>query len=234
MRDVPDTGRRLLLFFIPFVLAGAYLAFVWGAFVPAIAMIILGGMLTYLVSPLGIEFVIPFTVLAIRTSPDSSGAAIVFAIVSIILVDVFTALFMLWNFELAERAPLLGRFIRKTEEKCRAVIRKRKWGEGATLAALTTYVALPVQMSGGVVGSILGRLLGARPQKVFLAVALGSLIGAIPFGIFAALIPEAELQGFVHWAEALTLPQIAGIILIAVFVIAIVYLYFRGRSSGED
>ena len=191
-------------------------------------------MLTYLVSPLGIEFVIPFMVLAIRTSPDSSVMAIVIAILSVILVDVFTALFMLWNFELAERAPLLGRFVRKIKEKCRAVIQKKKWGEGATLAALTTYVALPVQMSGGVVGSILGRLLGATPRKVFFAVSAGSLIGAIPFGLFAALIPESDLQAFVRWTESLTLPQIAGIILIAVFVITIVYLYFRGRSNGDD
>jgi uncharacterized membrane protein len=226
--------RRVSLFFLPLLLAAAYLAAVWSVFPPAASSIILGAMVLYLVSPLGVEFVVPGAVLALRTSAEIADPvpAIVAAVLSVVLVDVFTALFLLWNFDLAERVPFLGGFIRKTEEKCHRVIERRKWGEGVTLAALTAYVALPVQMSGGLVGSIFGRLLGIRPVKVFAAVSAGSLLGAVPFGVASALIPEAQLQGFVDWVRSLSVTQVLGILVLATFIVAIVWLYRRGRANG--
>ena len=226
--------RRLGLFFLPLLLAAVYLFLVWNAFMPAVSAIILGAMVTYLVSPLGVEIVVPSAVLLLRTSPEVTdpSPAIVVAVLSVILVDVFTALFLMWNFDLAERVPILGGFIRKTEEKARAVIERKKWGERVTLAGLVAYVALPVQMSGGLVGSIFGRLLGIKPWKVFAAVTLGSSLGAIPFGIVSALIPEKDLVGLVNWWASLSVTQILGIILLLVFVLVIVWIYLRGRAKN--
>ena len=143
--------RRLGLFFLPLVLAAVYLLAVWDMLVPAASAIVLTAMLTYLVSPLGVEIVVPSAVLALRLSPEvpDPNPAIAVAVLSVILVDVFTALFLMWNFDLAERVPLLGGFIRKTETKARVVIERKKWGEEVTLAALVAYVALPVQMKIG-------------------------------------------------------------------------------------
>jgi len=231
----PSAGalRRLGLFFLPLLLAAAYLFLVWNAFETAVSAVLLGAMVTYLVSPLGVEFVVPSAVLAIRLLPiPDPNPAIAMAVLSVILVDVFTALFLLWNFDLAERVPLLGGFIRKTEEKARVVIERKKWGERATLAGLVAYVALPVQMSGGLVGSVFGRLLGIQPWKVFAAVSLGSCLGAIPFGIVSALIPEAELRGLVAWWGSLSVLQILGIVLVLLFVLVLVWIYLRGRAKN--
>jgi len=231
--------RRLTLFAVPLVAAAAYIGAVWGLFIGAIATIILGAMLAYLVSPAGTEIVVPISVLYIRTvfsglgSPDW-GPAVAVAVASVILVDVFIALFLLWNFDLAERTPILGGFIRKAEERCRKMIERKKWGEGATLAALTAYVALPVQMSGGLVGSVLGRLLGISPRRVFAAVSIGSMLGAIPLGLISAFLPLSDLQGFSDWVQTWTWTQVAGVAVIAAFVIFIVYLVWRGKRNGGE
>jgi len=227
-------ARRVALFFLPIALAALYLLGLWSAF--PVASLMIGAMVAYLVTPAGAEVVVPVSVFLVRSAYANGGLggveiAIAFTVFSIILVDVFIALFLLWNFDLAERAPLLGRFIRKTEEKCRAVIARKRWGERATLAALVTYAALPVQMSGGLVGSLLGRLLGMRPRRVFLAVSLGSAIGGSVVGAIAAALPLQDLQAFAAWVQTWTWTQVAGLLLVVAFVLLILYLYLRGRNN---
>src|SRR2546428_1449078 len=136
-------------------------------------------MIGYLVPPLGAEFWVPSSVLAVQASGGGLPEAAI-AVASIVLVDWFTALFLLWNFDLAERAPFLGKFIDRTEVKCRRFLAEKPWRQRLAAAALALYVALPVQMSGGVVGSILGRVMGIPRYRVFTIVALSSAAGAVP------------------------------------------------------
>jgi len=197
-----------------------------------LASVIVGGMFTYLVAPVGTEIVIPLTILALKDQGGGGPFLITLAVGGIVLVDVCTALFMLWNFDLAERIPILGKFIQKTEAKCRAGIRERGWRERATLTALVAYVALPVQMSGGVVGSILGRVMGIRPRRVFFAVVGGSSLGAIPVGLLSLLIPDNSLRAFKERFEAFGwLQTITGVLIILGFLGVIYYLYTRGRNA---
>src|SRR3989454_11788764 len=185
-----DANRKVVvratLFAFPLLLPLAYIALLQAILPPVFFGIAFGAMLGYLVTPLGAEFWVPSSVLLVLQYGGGLPEATV-AVASIVLVDWFTALFLLWNFDLAERAPFLGKFIDRTEVKCRRVLAEEPWRERLAAAALALYVALPVQMSGGVVGSILGRVMGIPRYRVFTIVALSSAAGAVP--IAAATVP---------------------------------------------
>lgn len=220
---------RAGLFILPFGIAFVYVVALLAVLPGDAWTVIFGGMATYLLAPVGTEVVIPI-VFAALLGIDAPPLAFVLAVSSVVLVDVFTALFFLWNWDLLERVPRLGGAIRRIEEKCYAIIAKRRWGERATYAALAAYVALPFQMTGGLVGSILGRMMGLDRGKVFLAVTAGSLAGGVPMGIASYAIG-------VPLKEALTSPTAqavglaAGILITVAFIVAIVWLYLRGRRN---
>jgi len=225
---------RIFLFLLPFGIAALYIISLF-YIIPLLSIpsfmfaTIFGAMLAYLFGPFGTEIVIPATILLVQ---ENGGGLIgaVLTIISIILVDVFCALFLLWNFDLAEKAPLLGRFIGRTKEVCSRTIQEKRWGEKATLIALATYVALPFQMSGGVVGSILGRVMGMNKYKVFAAVCLGSVLGGVPVGISSYLFGEAVVN-----ALSINVMKAMGILIIVGFLILILHLYLKSerRRKGE-
>lgn len=108
-RPAPSGGPvlRALLFVLPLAIALGYIAAL-DLFLPATFFAIaFVGMIGYLATPLGAEFWVPTTVLAVQAE-GGGGFYAFWAVGSIVLVDWFIALFMLWNFDLAERAPFLG------------------------------------------------------------------------------------------------------------------------------
>ena len=50
------------------------------------------------------------------------------------------------------------------------------------------FVMVPFQGSGGLVGSIIGRLIGMKPWNIFLAISSGSLFGCMLIAYFADII----------------------------------------------
>src|SRR2546428_8417301 len=176
-------------------------------------------MIGYLVPPLGAEFWVPSSVLAVQASGGGLPEAAI-AVASIVLVDWFTALFLLWNFDLAERAPFLGKFIEKTEVRCRRFLDEKPWRRRLAAAALALYVALPVQMSGGVVGSILGRVMGVPRYPGFAVVAARSSAGAFPIAALASLFAPAVVAWAQGWAAS-GLPAVLGAAAILAFVAGI-------------
>ena len=223
---------RAALFTLPPALAFLYIV----SLLPVMTaeewyLVVVLGMAVYLFAPVGTELVIPVVVIGLQAF-HASNAVIVLGIASIVLVDVFTALFFLWNWDLVEQIPLLGRAIRRVEDKCRRVIARKKWAEGATLTALAAYVALPVQMTGGLFGSVLGRVMGLDKLKVFVAVTAGSLAGAVPMGAVAWLVGKPVLDAL-QSASARTIGAVAGILITAAFVGAVVFLYWRGKRNVD-
>ena len=174
-RRPPEILFRLALFVLPFALAFLYVVSLLAVMSLAEWQIVFGGMVAYLVAPVGTEVVIP-GVFVLLFGANAPVYVFVFASASVVLVDVFTALFFLWNWDLVERVPHLGRLVGRVEQKCRQVIEKRRWGERATYLALAGYVALPFQMTGGLFGSVLGRVMGLDKVKVFVAVAAGPIV----------------------------------------------------------
>src|SRR2546428_4548823 len=111
-------------------------------------------MIGYLVPPLGAEFWVPSSVLAVQASGGGLPEAAI-AVASIVLVDWFTALFLLWNFDLAERALFLGKFIDRTEVKCRRFLAEKPWGPRPAAPAPGLDVGPPGPMRGGGVRAVL-------------------------------------------------------------------------------
>src|SRR5438309_3516269 len=142
----PQKGAvRGLLFAVPLLLPLGYILALEALLPPVFFSIAFVAMVGYLVTPLGAEFWVPSSVLAVQASGGGVAEAAI-AVASVVLVDWFTALFLLWNFDLAERAPFLGRFIDKTEERCRGFLDEKPWRRRLAVVALAVYVALPVQM----------------------------------------------------------------------------------------
>lgn len=231
-RRLPEAVYRAALFVLPPALAFVYVVSLL-ALLSANAwnVIVKEGMAVYLLAPVGTEIVVPWLMFRLR----AFGAApheFVLAVASIVLVDVFVALFVAWNWDLLERVPRLGGLLRRIEAKCHAVIAKRNWGEGATLAALATYVALPVQMTGGLFGSVLGRVMGIDRTRVFVAVTVGSALGAVPMGLLAYVATDAVLAA-IRSPTVQTVGAVAGILITVAFVAAVVVLYRRGKKNAD-
>jgi hypothetical protein len=228
---------RATLFAIPLLLPLAYVAALQAILPPVFFGIAFGAMIGYLVTPLGAEFWIPISVLLVVQDRGGIPEA-AWAVASIVLVDCFTALFLLWNFDLAERAPLLGTCSGKTEVRCRRFLAEKPWRQRLAAVALALYVALPVQMSGGVVGSILGRVMGIPRYRVFAIVALASAAGSFPIGAFVYwLATRGEAAGvrawIVGWGES-GWPFYVGVTFIVAFVVGIWYMVHRSRRNHDE
>jgi hypothetical protein len=230
-RALPDAVFRFALFVLPFAIAFLYVVSLLPILSPeAWSIVVFGGMALYMFSPLGAEIVIPAVVLAL--GENAPAHVVVLAVVSVVMVDVLTALFIAWNWDLLERVPRLGGVLRRVEGKCRAIIARRRWGEGATLAALAAYVALPVQMTGGLFSSVLGRVMGLDRTRVFAAVVAGSLAGAVPMAVLAVLIRDPLLDAL-ESPTAQSLSLVAGILIMVAFIAAVVVLYLRGTRNAS-
>ena len=223
---------RATLFAIPLLLPLAYVALLQAALPPVFFGIAFVAMVGYMLTPLGAEFWVPTSVLAVQASGGGLVEAAV-AVASVVLVDWFTALFLLWNFDLAERAPFLGRFIDKTEDRCRGFLDEKPWRRRLAVVALAVYVALPVQMSGGVVGSILGRVMGIPRYRVFAIVAASSAAGAFPIAAATFLLGPQVLEWTRGWAAS-GFPLVLGIVVLVSFIAGIAYMVRRSRRNHDE
>jgi len=222
---------RASLFVLPFALAFVYVVSVLAVVSADAWPIVWGGMITYLLAPVGTEVVIP----AIRVGLLSVSAApweFALAVLGVVLVDVFTALWVAWNWDLVERVPRLGWVVRRVEHRCHAILAKKKWGERATLAALAAYVAMPVQMTGGLFSSVMGRMMGIDKVRVFAAVSAGSAIGAVPMAIVAWVAGPSILVAL-QSPTVQTVGIAAGILTAIAFIAAVAYLYVRGKRNED-
>jgi uncharacterized membrane protein len=97
------------------------------------------------------------------------------------MIDVETGLFMALNFDVVYRIPLFGPLLTNLTKKTQQFITDHHWLTGLWFFAIVLMVMVPVLGSGGIRGSIAGKLLGMKTLLVFLAILAGALIGC--FGI---------------------------------------------------
>jgi len=160
----------------------------------------------YFFPPLGKESIIPLGV--------GFGINPLVMALSIAFVDIVVALFLVWNYDLAKKLPFVGKFMIKVEEKGRNVEQKYGWIKPLRFIGIILFVMVPFQGSGGLVGSIVGRLIGMKPWNTFFAISLGAVIGCLLIATFA--------QAFLIFAEINTLLTL---ILVGIIVVVII-LYF--------
>jgi hypothetical protein len=133
----------------------------------------LGLMVAYILPPAGKETVIPVGI--------ALGIPWWYMALSIAMIDVETGLFMALNFDLAYRLPFLGPLLSDLTRKTKEFLADHRWLAGLWFFAVVLMVMVPVFGSGGVRGSIAGKLLGMNTLLIFLAILAGALIGC--FGI---------------------------------------------------
>lgn len=132
-----------------------------------------GLIVAYLLPPAGKETVIPVGI--------ALGIPWWYMALAIVAVDLIAALFMALNFDLLFRVPWLGPLLEALTKKTREMLLSHRWLASLWFFAIVLMVMVPVLGSGGVRGSIAGRLLGLPTPLSILAIGAGSLIGC--FGI---------------------------------------------------
>lgn len=164
----------------------------------------------YFFPPLGKETVIPLGI--------ASGIHPILMASSIAFVDIIVALFLVWNYDLAKRIPLIGSFMIKVEEKGHGIEDKYAWIRPLRFIGIVLFVMIPFQGSGGFVGSIVGRLIGMRPWTTFIAISTGAVTGCLLVATFSNI--------FIELAKINTVLTVILIVIIAV----IITIYFAVKK----
>jgi uncharacterized membrane protein len=154
----------------------------------------LGGlMMAYFFPPLGKESVIPIGI--------GAGIHPILIALAIAYVDIFVALFLIWNYDFAKLIPFLGPWMEKVEKKGGKKFKERPWLENLAFIGLILFVMFPFQGSGGVATSIIGRVIGMNKFKVFLAICIGAIVGCLLIAYFAdafiAVFRNNWIQGLI-------------------------------------
>jgi len=140
----------------------------------------LGLIVAYILPPAGKETVIPVGI--------ALGIPWWYMALSIAMIDIETGLFMALNFDLAFRIPYLGTILADLTQKTHRFIEDHRWISGLYFFAIVLMVMVPVFGSGGVRGSIAGKLLGMDTYLVLLAILAGALIGCFGIALGSAAI----------------------------------------------
>jgi hypothetical protein len=175
---------RAIALLLPVLIAAIHIAVMAVTLPSRDFIVMLGLMVAYLLPPAGKETVIPVGI--------ALGIPWWYMAISIAMIDIETGLFMALNFDLAYRIPYLGPVIAELTKKTKLLITEHPWITSLEFFAIVLMVMVPLFGSGGVRGSIAGKLLGMDTLLVFLAIVAGALIGC--FGI--ALASESMIDYF--------------------------------------
>jgi hypothetical protein len=172
---------RVVAVLLPFLILAVHLAVMALTLSPTDLAAMLGLMTAYMLPPAGKETVIPIGI--------ALGIPWWYMALSIAMIDVETGLFMALNFDLAYRIPYLGPLLSDLMKKTAAFIAAHRWLAGLWVFAIILMVSVPFFGSGGIRGSVAGKILGLSTQQTFLAIVAGALTGcfAMALGSDAAI-----------------------------------------------
>jgi len=143
-------------------------------------LIVIGLTIAYLLPPAGKETVIPLGI--------ALGIPWWYMAIAVVMIDIDTGLFMALNFDLAYRIPVLGPLLSGLTEKTHQVLADHRWLGGLWFFGIVLMVMVPVLGSGGIRGSIAGKLLGMKTLPVFLAILCGAFIGCFAIALGSDVI----------------------------------------------
>ncbi len=198
--DHPCLVRTLKLT-LPFAVVATQVIFLYFFLDPTSFLIVIGLMAAYVLPPAGKETVIPAGV--------ALGIPWWLIAVSIMMIDIETALFMGWNFDLALKIPVLGRIMESFIEKAQEFITERPWLKKLYFTGIVVLVMMPVMGSGGIRGSIIGNLLGMQKIPLFLAIVTGAFIGCFGIALATVFLQKLFIQSIL-----LGTVTVAGLIII--------------------
>lgn len=220
MNDHQRQIYRLLLFAIPFIL-GILLILTLRIiydnqqFIQIVSLIFL-----YFIPPAGKESIIPA---AIALGFSWQTVCFIFT-----YVDMALCLFMLWNFDFVCKIPILGRWIYFLVQNGSNYLSNHRWVERFCFIGLITFVFLPLQGSGSIGGSILGRILGMNPFQIFTAVLIGTLLQS--YIISASMYAIQEYLNVNLWY--LVIPALLLVLVTSTLSLIIYILKKKGKDKN--
>jgi uncharacterized membrane protein len=146
-------------------------------------------MLAYFVPPSGKESIIPIGI--------GFGIPWWLMALTLTLLDVITALFMIMNFALMLRVPRLGPWIEKTTATSREFMAERPWMDRWRIPGVAFFVMLPLQGTGGVGATVVGLMAGLTPGEILLAVGIGASVESLAFALGWGLVRELILANLI-------------------------------------
>ncbi len=171
---------RAVTLLLPVLVVAIHIAMMAATLSPTAFAEMGGLMIAYLLPPAGKETVIPLGI--------ALGIPWWYMALSIAMIDIETGLFMALNFDLAYRIPVLGHVLSNLTKKTEQFIAANRWLAGLWFFAIMLMVMVPFFGSGGVRGSIAGKLLGMNNLLVFLAIVSGALIGCFVIALGSDVI----------------------------------------------
>jgi uncharacterized membrane protein len=222
--------ERLFLFWFPVLVSAFYIVLLWSV-VPNPMFLVIGTLLlSYFISPFGKEVLIPTAIIALLTlhGPNQAALDILLVTSTVVFVDVMCSLFLLWNLDLLKHIPKVDDLVNRVERFGRARMRKSPRRRRHSFIALSSYVALPFQGSGGIVSTIIGMVIGMKKRRVWLAVWIGSIAGSLTIALVSFYAGQALINIFGSFVwyliGVLVMVGIAGYILAS-------YIKFRGMKE---
>ncbi len=106
------------------------------------------------------------------------------------LIDLLIAYGLAVGLEPLERAPLVGRVLRRARTRAVIVLREYPGLERMAFFGVVAFVMLPLAATGAISGSFAARLLGLRRIPGILAIAFGSAGTAVTFALLATFLGE--------------------------------------------
>jgi uncharacterized membrane protein len=168
----PRVQVAMLKLAIPFAIIGGYAFLILELYGEAVANKLGLIFVAYFFNPLGKEVGIPLALSS--TPPPALDPVLTWTF--IVFIDLCTALFFVWNFDHALRIPYFGRLLAWVERRGKLAVVKYKWFGGLAFFGLVIYATLPLEGTGAIGGSVVGRVIGLSATRTFLAVGVGSMI----------------------------------------------------------
>jgi uncharacterized membrane protein len=154
----------------------------------------------------------------VSINPLSMALAVAF-------IDIVVALFLVWNYDLAKRIPLIGKFMIKVEDVGKRSSEKYGWIKPLRFIGIVLFVMIPFQGSGGLVGSIVGRLIGMKPWNTFIAISVGAITGCLLIAKFTELMRSVFVKNFL----------LGMLVIIILLVIGImIFIYKKSKNSDRN
>jgi len=220
-KDKTDPLITLLKLLVPFVIAILVMSILYFIVDSESSGKLFLLMFAYFFPPLGKESIIPIGVGGGEfTVPIYNQHIVVPEInplimaLTIAFVDIIVALFLLWNYDLAKKIPLIGKFMIKVENIGKSSSDKYSWIKPLRFIGVVLFVMVPFQGSGGLVGSILGRLIGMKPLNTFFAISIGAIVGCLLIAYFADAILSVFITNFLFGLLIIIILLIIGIMIL--------------------
>ena len=206
----------LAKFFVPIILGVIVLVLIGFLLDETLRMGLWSLVTAYFFPPLGKESIIPAGIII--------GIDRLVIALSIAFVDIVVALFLVWNYDLTKKIPVVGKFIEKVESIGKTSSDKYGWIKPLRFIGIVLFVMVPFQGSGGLVGSILGRMIGMKPWTTFYAISVGAVVGCLLIAFFTEAILSVFITNFL----------LGMLIIIILLVIGIMILiYQRNKKNGK-